>query len=70
MQNMRLTGLVSQADAVFCPVGCVSHNACLRLKDLCKRQGKQFVPLRSAGLSGFISAVSAIARDVSSEMAI
>jgi hypothetical protein len=60
MQNLRLAGLVSQADAVFCPVGCVSHDACLRLKQLCKRHGKPFVLLRSAGLSGFVTALSAI----------
>ncbi len=59
MQTPRLPALVSQADAVFCPVGCVSHDACLRLKHLCKRQGKRFVPLRSAGLSGFVAALGA-----------
>jgi len=60
MQNTRLSGLVSQADAVLCPVGCVSHDACLQLKRLCKRHGKRFVLLRSAGLSGFVSAVAEI----------
>jgi hypothetical protein len=62
MQPLRLPGLVSQADAVFCPVGCISHDACLRLKRLCKRHGKPFVPLRSAGLSGFVTAVGAFAQ--------
>jgi hypothetical protein len=62
-QSGKLPGLVSQADAVFCPVVCVSHDACLRLKQLCKRQGKRFVPLRSAGLSGFVSALHDMARD-------
>ena len=53
------TGLVSQADAVFCPIGCISHDACLRLKHLCKRHRKAFIPLRSAGLSGFVAALDA-----------
>lgn len=56
-----LPGLVSQADAVFCPVGCVSHDACLRLKHLCRRHGKRFILLRSAGLSGFVSALGEVA---------
>jgi hypothetical protein len=61
MQNSRLSGLVSQADAVLCPVSRVSHDACLQLKRLCKRHGKRFVVLRSAGLSGFVSAMTHIA---------
>jgi len=62
MQNTRLSGLVSRADTVLCPVGCVSHDACLHLKRLCKRHGKRLVLLRSAGLSGFASAVRGGAR--------
>ncbi|SJZ40597.1 hypothetical protein SAMN02745126_00911 [Enhydrobacter aerosaccus] len=61
MQNTRLCGLVSRADAVVCPVSCVSHDACLHLKRLCKRHGKRLVLLRSAGLSGFASAIAGIA---------
>lgn len=56
-QTAALPGLVSQADAVFCPVGCVSHDACLRLKHLCRQQRKRFILLRSAGLSSFVKAV-------------
>jgi hypothetical protein len=61
MQTTRLSGLVSQASAVLCPVSCVSHDACIHLKRLCKRYGKRLVLLRSAGLSGFTSAVAEIA---------
>jgi Uncharacterized protein conserved in bacteria (DUF2325) len=57
-QTAKLPGLVSQADAVFCPVVCISHEACLRLKHLCMRHGKRFVLLRSAGLSGFGAALT------------
>lgn len=60
MQTTRLSGLVSQANAVLCPVSCVSHDACLHLKRLCKRHGKRLVLLRSAGLSGFASAMDEI----------
>ena len=51
----RLGRILGQADAVLCPVDCVSHGACLRAKQFCKRAAKPFVPLRSAGLSSFVN---------------
>jgi hypothetical protein len=50
----RLGGILQQADAVFCPVDCVSHDACLRLKRFCKRNAKPLVLLRSASLASFV----------------
>ncbi len=50
----RLSGILSQADIVFCPVDCVSHGACLKAKALCKQSDKTFVPLRSASLSSLL----------------
>jgi hypothetical protein len=41
------------ADLVFCPVDCISHDACLRAKQHCRQQNKRFIPLRSSGLSAF-----------------
>lgn len=52
-----LDGLVEQADAVFCPIDCISHQACLKAKHLCKRQAKPFVPLRSSSASCFARAI-------------
>lgn len=52
-----LDGLVEQADVVFCPVDCISHQACLKAKHLCKRQAKPFVPLRSSSASCFARAI-------------
>jgi hypothetical protein len=49
----RLTAMIRSADAVLCPVDCVSHDAALRIKRLCKRAAKRFVPLRSASLACF-----------------
>lgn len=46
-----LPKMLSTADAVFCPVDCVSHDACLCVKKMCKRYQKPFVLMRSAGLS-------------------
>ncbi|NJO55839.1 MAG: DUF2325 domain-containing protein [Rhodospirillales bacterium] len=54
-QTKRLDRLLSQCDAVFCPVDCVSHDACLRAKRKCKQRATEFVPLRSSGLSSFVA---------------
>ncbi len=52
-----LEGLVGRADAVFCPVDCVSHRACLAAKQLCRRLAKPFVPLRTGSGACFLQAV-------------
>ena len=51
----QLGRILGQADVVLCPVDCVSHRASLRAKRFCKRTAKPFVPLRSAGLSSFVT---------------
>lgn len=55
-----LEGLVERADVVLCPIDCISHDACLRVKGLCRRMDKPFIPLRSAGASSFARALSAL----------
>lgn len=57
----RLDALIQAADAVLCPVDCVSHDACLRVKRLCKRAAKRFVPLRSASLACFVRGLQEVA---------
>jgi hypothetical protein len=52
--------LLSRADMVFCPIDCVSHDACLKVKRFCKRNAKTFIPLRSSGLSAFAKELSDI----------
>ncbi len=47
-----LDSLVERCDVVCCPIDCVSHDACVRVKRLCKRLQKPFVPLRSNSASG------------------
>jgi len=54
-----LPGLISQADRVAFPVDCVSHDAALAVKRICRQLGKAWVPLRSAGLASFIAAFAA-----------
>lgn len=57
----RLAGVLERADAVLCPIDCVSHDACLRVKKFCKQNAKTFVPLRTASLSAFIEGLQAVA---------
>lgn len=57
----RLSGLLSQADAVMFPVDCVSHMAHDQLKRLCKRWEKPFVPVRRSGLGAFMRALETLA---------
>ena len=52
-----LERLVGRADAVFCPIDCVSHQACLAAKQLCRRLDKTFVPLRTGSGTCFLRAV-------------
>jgi hypothetical protein len=57
----ELDALVGAADIVFCPIDCVSHNACLRAKRLCRRLDKPFVPLHGSGATRFARALRALA---------
>jgi len=55
-----LPKMLSTADAVFCPVDCVSHDACICVKKMCKRYQKPFVLMRSAGLSSLAKGLGGI----------
>ncbi|MGI4939399.1 MAG: DUF2325 domain-containing protein, partial [Janthinobacterium lividum] len=54
-----LPGLISQADQVAFPVDCISHDAALTVKRLCRQIGKPWTPLRSSGLGSFLAAFAA-----------
>ena len=53
-----LAGLISQSDHVAFPVDCVSHDAALTVKRLCRQLGKTWSPLRSSGFSSVVAALS------------
>lgn len=61
-RNPQLAGLISQADIVFFPVDCISHDAMQTVKRLARQAAKPYVPLRSAGLGSFLAALQAVAR--------
>lgn len=52
-ENSRqlLPKMLTGADAVFCPVDCISHDACNCVKRVCKKYQKPYVMMRSSGLS-------------------
>ncbi|MDD2743162.1 MAG: DUF2325 domain-containing protein [Rhodocyclaceae bacterium] len=54
----RVEAVVASADLVICQAGCISHNAYWRVKEQCKRTGKQCVFVKSAGVSSFERVVS------------
>ena len=55
-----LPRMLSGADAVLCPVDCVSHDACSRVKKMCKQYQKPYVMMRSSGLSSLAKGLSQI----------
>lgn len=57
----RLDRLLPSVDCVLCPIDCVSHDACLRAKKACQKLAKPFVPLRSASLTSFRTALERLA---------
>lgn len=52
-----LPGLVGRADLVVFPVDCVSHDAALAVKRLCRQFGRPFRPLRSTGAASLAAAL-------------
>lgn len=56
----RIDEMLDRCHAVFCPIDCVSHSACLRAKQLCRKHGKAFVPLRSSGVTSFRRALAGL----------
>lgn len=55
-----LPKLLSTADAVLCPIDCVSHDACICVKKICKRSQKPLVFMRSSGLSSLARGLTEI----------
>jgi hypothetical protein len=49
----RIDTVLPSVECVFCPIDCISHDACVRVKTGCKKTGTSFVPLRSGSKSTF-----------------
>jgi len=50
---LSLDGVLNRADVVMFPVDCVSHTAVEKLKTICGRTNKTYLPLPSASFSSF-----------------
>ncbi|MFT4002768.1 MAG: DUF2325 domain-containing protein [Rhizobium sp.] len=62
----RIDTVLPSVDCVFCPIDCISHDACLRVKTGCKKFGKAFIPLRNGSKSSLERALQTMKeRDVS-----
>jgi hypothetical protein len=55
--NDNLQARIGRSDLVICPVNCNSHNACKRVKGICKRLKKPLQMLPSASLSAITAAL-------------
>lgn len=53
-----LAAALAWADLVVFPVDCIDHDSALALKRDCKRQGRPFLPLRSASVTSLIAALA------------
>ena len=58
----HLQQLLTRADAVVCPVDCVSHDACAMVKRMCRGSMKPVLFARSSGLSSLASSLTALDR--------
>ena len=56
-----LDASLAAADLVICQTGCISHNAYWRVKDHCKRTGKQCVFVENPSSSSFSGGLKQIA---------
>ena len=61
----RLEEILGRADAVLCPMDCISHGASVRAKKFCKRYAKPVIMLRSSGISSFTRGLHEVARGLS-----
>jgi hypothetical protein len=57
----RLIHMVNRAEAVICPLNCISHQAYLCVKKICKEFNKPLVSLRNSGLGSFRKALLELA---------
>lgn len=56
----RIDRVLPSVDCVFCPIDCISHDACLRVKSGCKKFGKTFIPLRNGSKSSLERALQTL----------
>ena len=63
----RIDNVLPSVDCVFCPIDCISHDACIRVKTGCKKWEKAFVPLRNGSKSSFERALQSMSQGDSTQ---
>ncbi len=58
----RIDTVLPSVDCVFCPIDCISHDACSRVKTGCKKHGKRFIPLRNGSKSSLARALDELSQ--------
>lgn len=58
--RQKLPNMVGQADVVIFPVDCVSHDASLKAKKICKQQEKPFIAMRTASVTSLAKSLGDI----------
>ena len=58
--SQHLQQMLNRADAVVCPVDCVSHEACALVKRMCRSSMKPVLFARSSGLSSLASSLAVL----------
>lgn len=58
--SFKLDSTLSQADAVLCPLDCISHKAMNRIKRHCAHNIKQLVMMPRASLSAFVKGLNEV----------
>lgn len=56
--NKNLEARIARSDMILCPVNCNSHNACSRVKKLCKKYKKPVRMLSGSSLNSISSALN------------
>lgn len=56
----RIDRVLPSVDCVFCPIDCISHDACVRVKSGCKKFNKAFIPLRNGSKSSLERALNSM----------
>lgn len=63
----RIDTVLPSVECVFCPIDCISHDACLRVKTGCKKTGTSFIPLRNGSKSSFERAMQELSERASGQ---
>ncbi|WP_029897964.1 DUF2325 domain-containing protein [Desulfohalovibrio reitneri] len=63
----KLEGCLARADAVVCPVDCVSHEACQAVKAFCKRTLKPCYMMRTSGVSSLAKTLTSLPEQTDGE---